>query len=363
MVAYLVAAVVSLLVSITGTPLLIRVLHKKQYGQFIRQDGPTSHFTKRGTPTMGGLVMIIATVLGYLAANLFDMRTPRASGLLLLFLIVGLGAIGFFDDYVKISHERSLGLKPMQKIIGQAFVGITFSVCCLFFANKAGITPGSTAISTVRDTGFDLAAWGTALGLVLFVLWCNFLITAWSNAVNLTDGMDGLAAGCSTIVFAGYTMIGIWQSNQSCQGGYAQALGCYEVRDPRDLTMIAISLMSACLGFLWWNAAPAKIFMGDTGSLALGGAVAGLSVLTRTEFLAVILGFLFLVEVMSDVIQVGYFKATHKRVFRMATIHHHFEVGGMPEVTVVIRFWIVASMGVALGLGLFYAEWLAANHV
>ena len=200
MVAYLVAAVVSLLVSITGTPLLIRILHKKQYGQFIRQDGPTSHFTKRGTPTMGGLVMIIATVLGYLAANLFDMRTPRASGLLLLFLIVGLGAIGFFDDYVKISHERSLGLKPMQKIIGQAFVGITFSVCCLFFANKAGITPGSTAISTVRDTGFDLAAWGTALGLVLFVLWCNFLITAWSNAVNLTDGMDGLAAGCSTIV-------------------------------------------------------------------------------------------------------------------------------------------------------------------
>lgn len=362
MTAILVSAAVGLMVSLLGTPLLIRFLHAREYGQFIRQDGPQGHFTKRGTPTMGGLVIIAATVLGYAVANLVEMRVPRASGVLLLFLVVGLGLIGFLDDFEKISRQRSLGLKAWQKIVGQALIGIGFSVAALFFADRNGLTPASTRISFARDSAIDLAAGGMVLGIILFVLWANILITAWSNAVNLTDGLDGLAAGACAMAFGAYTLIGVWQSNQSCQYAHTDTVAtmCYQVRDPRDLAMIAAALMGACFGFLWWNASPAKIFMGDTGSLALGGAFAGLSILTRTEFLAVVIGGLFLAEVLSDVIQVASFKATRKRVFRMAPIHHHFELLGWSEVNVVIRFWIVAGVCVVAGLGLFYAEyWMA----
>ena len=362
MTAILVAAAVGLLLTLLGTPLLIRFLHRREYGQFIRQDGPQGHFTKRGTPTMGGLVIILATVLGYGAANLIELRTPRASGILLLFLIVGLGLIGFLDDFEKISKQRSLGLRAWQKIAGQALIGITFSVAALRFADRNGLTPASTRVSFASDTNIDLAFAGAGVGLVLFVLWANFLITAWSNAVNLTDGLDGLAAGSSAMVFGAYTLIGVWQTNQSCTYRHFDVVArlCYQTRDPRDMAMIAAALMGACFGFLWWNASPAKIFMGDTGSLALGGALAGLSILTRTQFLAVVLGGLFLAEVMSDVIQVASFKSTGRRVFRMAPLHHHFELGGWTEVNVVIRFWIVAGVCVVAGLGLFYAEYLVS---
>lgn len=362
MTAILISAGIGMAVTLLVTPLLISFLHRREYGQFIRQDGPQGHFTKRGTPTMGGLVIVSATVLAYAVANLVEMRTPRASGVLLLFLIVGLGLIGFLDDYAKISKQRSLGLRAWQKIVGQAFIGITFSVGALHFANSHGLTPASTRISFVRDSGIDLAAAGAGIGLVLFVIWANFLITAWSNATNLTDGLDGLAAGSSTMVFGAYTLIGVWQANHSCSYAHANTVVtlCYETRDPRDLAMIAAALMGSCFGFLWWNASPAKIFMGDTGSLALGGAVAGLSILTRTEFLAVILGGLFLAEVLSDVIQIISFKSTGKRVFRMAPLHHHFELGGWTEVNVVIRFWIVAGVCVVAALGLFYADYLVS---
>ena len=362
MTAILVAAAVGMLVTLLGTPLLIRFLHRRQYGQFIREDGPQGHFTKRGTPTMGGLVIILATVLGYAVANLIELRAPRASGALLLFLIVGLGLIGFLDDFEKISKERSLGLRAWQKMLGQAFIGITFAVVALCFADRNGLTPASTRVSFARDTNLDLAFAGAAVGLVLFVLWANFLITAWSNAVNLTDGLDGLAAGASAMVFGAYTLIGVWQTNQSCNYGHETMVPttCYQVRDPRDLAMIAAALMGACFGFLWWNASPAKIFMGDTGSLALGGGLAGLSILTRTEFLAVILGGLFLAEVISDVVQIASFKSTGRRLLRMAPLHHHFELGGWTEVNVVIRFWIIAGVCVVVGLGLFYAEYLVS---
>lgn len=362
MIAILVSAAVALTVSLLGTPLFIRFLQAREYGQFIREDGPQGHFTKRGTPTMGGVVIIAATVLGYAAANLAELRTPRASGVLLLFLMVGLGMIGFLDDFTKISKEQSLGLKPIQKIVGQGLIGIVFAVAGLQFANHNGLTPASTRISFARDSSIDLAYWGIALGLILFILWANFLITAWSNAVNLTDGLDGLAAGASAAVFGAYTLIGVWQTNQSCQYAHeAVSTMCYQTRDPRDLAMIAAGLMGACFGFLWWNAAPAKIFMGDTGSLALGGAFAGLTILTRTEFLGAIIGGLFLMEAISDVIQVGVFRLTGgKRVFRMAPIHHHFELLGWSEVNVVIRFWIIAIVCVVAGLGIFYAEYWVA---
>jgi len=197
------------------------------------------------------------------------------------------------------------------------------------------------------------------LGIILFVVWANFLITAWSNAVNLTDGLDGLATGVSLIVFGAYVIVGVWQSNQSCQVLATAGPRCYEARDPRDLAVVAAAITGACFGFLWWNASPAKIFMGDTGSLALGGALAGLSILSRTEILAAIIGGLFVLEVLSDVIQIGFFKLTRRRVFKMAPLHHHFELSGWGEVTIVIRFWIIAGLFVALGVGIFYAEWVA----
>ncbi|MDO5701231.1 MAG: phospho-N-acetylmuramoyl-pentapeptide-transferase [Bowdeniella nasicola] len=361
MTAILYSGTIALILSLLGTPLFIRFLVARNYGQFIRQDGPTAHFTKRGTPTMGGVVIILSTVLAYAGANLLAGRPPNVSGVLLLYLIVGLGLIGFLDDYIKISRQRSLGLNPLGKILGQAFIGVTFSLAVLYFPNENNRTPASTQISFIRDLPLDLAYWGPIIGLILFVIWSNFLITAWSNAVNLTDGLDGLATGASVMVFAAYTVIAMWQSNQSCQYLSEPGAGCYEVRDPRDLAIVAAALVGACFGFLWWNASPAQIFMGDTGSLALGGAVAGFSILTRTEVLAAIIGGLFVVIVMSDVIQIGSFKLTGKRVFRMAPLHHHFELKGWGEVTIVIRFWIIAGLFVALGLGMFYGEWVSTS--
>ena len=363
MLAVLVAAVVALMIGLLGTPAYMKFLVKRGYGQIIRDDGPTAHHTKRGTPTMGGTVIIAATIIGYFAAHLSTSflgnrgyAEPTASGMLVLFLMAGLGLVGFLDDYIKISRQRSLGLRSRQKLAGQALVAIVFAVLALRFPDEYGNTPASTAISFVRDTPLDLAFGGTLAGTALFVIWANIMISGTSNGVNLTDGLDGLATGASTMVFAAYVLIGIWQSNQNCTG--ALNLNCYDVRDPLDLAVVAAGGMGACLGFLWWNAAPAKIFMGDTGSLALGGALAGLAITTRTELLVIILGGLFVTITLSVIIQVASFKSTGKRVFRMAPLQHHFELKGWQEVTIVIRFWIIAGLFVAFGLGLFYAEWV-----
>ncbi|MDR2722999.1 MAG: phospho-N-acetylmuramoyl-pentapeptide-transferase [Cellulomonadaceae bacterium] len=358
MIAILIAAGISLLVALLGTPVFIRMLERRQYGQFIRQDGPQSHMTKRGTPTMGGVVIIAATLVGVGASMAVIGRFPSASMWLALYLMVGLGAVGFADDFTKIRKERSLGLTPRAKIIGQGFVGISFALLALQFPNSRMRTPAAMRISFLRDTNLDLAFAGATVGLILFVIWANFLITAWSNAVNLTDGLDGLATGVSLVVFLGYVLIGIWQVNQSCHRMLSPR--CYEVRDPRDLAIVAAAIVGACFGFLWWNASPAKIFMGDTGSLALGGALAAQSILSRTEILAVILGGLFVIIVLSDVIQIGFFKMTRKRVFKMAPLHHHFELSGWGEVTIVIRFWLISGLFVALGMGIFYAEWVVS---
>jgi len=352
----LTAGGLSLLFSLIGTPLLIKFLTRRQYGQFIREDGPTSHHVKRGTPTMGGLVIIAAVVLAYLVTHLVRWQPPTLSGLLLLFLAVGMGLLGFLDDWSKISKERSLGLTPRGKLIGQALIGGIFAFAALSFPNARGITPASPAISFLRDI-----PWLT-LPLIVAVLFIIFLIAAWSNAVNLTDGLDGLAAGSATLVFAAYTIVNIWQYNQWCSRASTAGPRCYEVRDPNDLAVLAIAFAGACFGFLWWNAKPAKIFMGDTGSMAIGATLAGLSVMTRTELLLVILGFLFVMEVGSVTLQVAYFKATKgKRIFRMSPIHHHFELKGWDEVTVVIRFWIICGLFVAAGMGIFYAEWVTGT--
>ncbi|WP_026550833.1 phospho-N-acetylmuramoyl-pentapeptide-transferase [Arthrobacter sp. Br18] len=364
MIAILIGAATALVIGFLGTPLYIKLLVSRGYGQFIRDDGPTAHHTKRGTPTMGGAVIVGAVLLAYFLTHLAmgmmgASNGPTASGLLLLLLMAGMGLVGFFDDYIKISKQRSLGLSAPAKIAGQTTVGILFGVLALQFPNDEGRTPGSTAVSFIRDTSFDFAFAGTVGGAILFVLWANLIITGTSNGVNLTDGLDGLAAGASILVFGAYMLMGIWQSNQSC--GSSRVVGdvCYEVRDPLDLALLAGALCGALVGFLWWNTSPAKIFMGDTGSLALGGAIAGFAILSRTELLLVILAGLFVIITLSVIIQVGYFKLTGgKRVFLMAPLQHHFELKGWLEVTVVVRFWILAGLFVAAGLGIFYAEWV-----
>lgn len=359
MKAVLVAAVVSLAVSLLCTPLFIKWLIKREYGQFIRDDGPTSHHTKRGTPTMGGAVIVAATIIAYAMAHLVFWTAPSWSGVLILFLMAGLGLVGFLDDWVKISKQRSLGLRSKQKLFGQTLVGVIFAFLALQFPNDSGRTPASTKISTVRDTNIDLAFAGPIIGVILFIIFANLIIAGTSNAVNLTDGLDGLATGASVMTFASYILISIWQFNQNCQTN--ASIKCYEVRDPLDVAIVAAAIMGACFGFLWWNGSPAQIFMGDTGSLALGGALAGMAIVTRTELLVIVLGGLFVLETVSVILQVASFKTTGKRIFRIAPIHHHFEMLGWEQITVTIRFWIIAGLCVALGLGLFYAEWVVGG--
>ena len=206
----LAGAAFSLLISLLGTPLYIRFLVKRGYGQFVRDDGPTTHHTKRGTPTMGGAIIIIATVGAYLLAHLVTGTTPSASGLLVLFLMGGLGLVGFLDDFIKISNKRSLGLNTKQKLAGQALVGVIFAALALLFPNDRYRTPASPFISFVRDTNINLAFAGTALGVLLFIIWANIMIAGTSNGVNLTDGLDGLATGVSTMVFGSYVLISLW---------------------------------------------------------------------------------------------------------------------------------------------------------
>src|SRR4029078_1955339 len=316
--------------------------------------GPTSHHVKRGTPTMGGLAIVLASVLGYFLAKLITGSAPTASALLLLFLYVGLGSVGFLDDFIKIYKQRNLGLRSKAKFIGQTVIAVIFVVLALLpgLEDNREQTPAGHTISFIRDTDrFTLPVFV----LVLFIV---ILIAGTSNAVNLTDGLDGLATGASTMVFGAYTLVNIWQNNQWC--ALTQGNKCYDVRDPLDLAAVAAALTGACFGFLWWNASPAKIFMGDTGSLSLGGALAGLAILTRTEFLLAVLGGLFVIITMSVILQVGYFKiSVGKRICRMAPLQHHFELKGWAEITIVIRFWIITGICVMAGLGIFYAEWVA----
>ena len=356
MKAILLSGALSLLFTLIGTRYAIRFFAARGYGQLIREDGPTTHHTKRGTPTMGGVVIVLSVAISFLIAEYATGRSPSASALLLLGLLIGLGFVGFLDDFIKIYKQRNLGLRSYAKIVGQTLVAVVFGYLAVdHFADVHGVRPGSLHLSFLRD----LTAFTVPSILVVAFIW--LLITGASNAVNLTDGLDGLATGASGMVFGAYVIINIWQSNQRCSRPKADLSMCYNVRDPRDLAVLAAALAGACFGFLWWNAAPAQIFMGDTGSLALGGAVAGMAVLTRTEFLLALLGGLFVIQAVSVILQVGYFKATKgRRLFRMAPLHHHFEMLGWAEVTVVIRFWLIAGIFVAAGLGLFYAGWIAS---
>ena len=348
----LIAGGLALFTSLFGTPLLIKFLVRKSYGQFIRDDGPSSHHTKRGTPTMGGLIIIFSVVAAYAIAHLLSGNAMSASALLVLGLVIVIGFVGFLDDYMKISRQNSGGISGKQKILGQVIAASAFGYLGLQFADKDGLTPLSLHLSTVRDTSITL-------GVVAVVIWIAFMVTATSNGVNLTDGLDGLASGASVMTFLAFVLIGVWEFGQSC--ALVTSANCYAVRDPLDLAVLAAAFAGSCTGFLWWNASPAKIFMGDTGSLALGGALAGLAATLRVELLLIPLGGLFVIITLSVIIQTLYFKLSGgKRVFKMAPLQHHFELMGWGEVTIVIRFWIIAGLSVALGLGLFYAQWVSA---
>ncbi len=323
----LLSAAVSLFIALFGTPLAIRVFTRRGYGQEIRSDGPAGHLSKRGTPTMGGTVIIIASLVGYLVGHVVTGDAMSASGLLVLFLMTGLGLVGFADDFIKLYMQRSLGLRSGAKLAGQAVVGGVFALLVIRFPDGYDLTPASTHLSFYAD-------FGVSIGPVLFVVWVILMVAGTSNAVNLTDGLDGLAAGCAAIVLLAY-------------------IGITFITGEYDLAMLAGCLVGGCIGFLWFNAFPATIFMGDTGSLGLGGAIAGLAVMTKTELLLVLLGGIFVIEALSVVIQVISFQTTRKRVFLMAPIHHHFELRAWSETKIILRFWIVAAICCAIGFTIY----------
>jgi phospho-N-acetylmuramoyl-pentapeptide-transferase len=337
-IALFMAGGLALVISLVGTPFLISWLRANGLGQPIREDGPEGHVTKAGTPTMGGVAIVAAAVTGYLVAHLREGAIFTWGGLLALMCMAGAGFVGFLDDLIKVRHARSLGLTARTKFAGLLAVAITFAVLAEWQADVP------TEISFTREqVGIELGSVGRAVFAVL-------LIVGFSNAVNLTDGLDGLAAGSATFGFSAYVVMGYWVFRHPT---------IYDVPQGLDLALVAASLAGACAGFLWWNAAPARVFMGDTGSLAIGAGLASLALMTNTDLLLPVVGGIFVVETASVMIQVAVFRYFHRRTFLMAPIHHHFELTGWPETTVIIRFWILAGLSTAFAVGIFYADYLS----
>ncbi|MCM4080282.1 phospho-N-acetylmuramoyl-pentapeptide-transferase [Paractinoplanes hotanensis] len=363
--AVIVAAAVAFIISLFGTPVAIRVFTALKAGQPIRSLGLASSEGKHGTPAMGGVAFIVATVFAYAAGHIalttlperqIAQEQPTMTALVLLGLFVFCGVVGFLDDFLKVRRRNSDGLSAKGKLLGQAIVGTGFGIAALSVASTNGQTVASENISFIRDISWlDVGKVGS---VIVFVL----VITAMSNGVNLTDGLDGLATGASILVLGAYALIGFWQYRHWCADeAYTRANDyCYQVRDPLEIAMIAAAAAAACLGFLWWNTSPARIFMGDVGSLGLGGLIGGLAVATRTTLLSIVIGGLFVLIITTWIIQIVSYRTTGRRVFRMVPLHHHFELAGWSEVNIVVRFWIVAGMCVAAGLGLFYSDFLAA---
>ena len=346
MINIMLAGVVGLVLSLLGTPVAVKVFRRRGWGQLIREEGPEAHYEKRGTPTMGGLVILAGALAGYVIGHIGTGNPSpfRDSGLLAIGCIVALGFLGFIDDFIKIRKSRSLGLQSRAKFLGQLLIAGVFGVLAVKVVNIG------TDLSFFRSTALNLG--------ILFYIWVFLMIAASSNGVNLTDGLDGLAVGSSAQVFAAFVVIGFWQFRHPA----FYDLGAHG-GDPFDLAIVAAALFGACAGFLWWNTAPAKIFMGDTGSLMLGGAMAILAILLNTQLLLGVLGGLYVVETLSVIAQVTIFKRTGKRIFLMAPIHHHFELAGWPEFTVIVRFWVLSGLSVMFGIALFYADFLSKGGV
>jgi len=359
MVGVVMAFICGAALTLFGTPYAIRVLVRLGWRQVVRADGPTTHQVKKGTPTKGGLIFILATVLAYGVAHLASPRTPiTASGVLTLAMMVAVGALGFADDHLKISRQNSGGLAEWQKLVGQIVIAIGFGLAALLWPSEDGSTPASFMISLVADIDvLDLARWGTGLGLVLAIAWFAILTMATTNATNFTDGLDGLLPGAALATFGAYLFIFLFQSRQQCD--VSQAQGCFPVRDPLDLAVVAAAIAGSLAGYLWWSTAPAAVFMGDTGSMALGGAMVAMMIMSRTELLFLVLGALYVAIAGSSLLQRYWFKLSGgKRLFRMAPLHHHFELKGWAEQTVTFRFWIVSVLAAVAGVGIFYLAWV-----
>jgi phospho-N-acetylmuramoyl-pentapeptide-transferase len=337
MIGLLLAAGTALVTSILGTRVLIDWLRRRAIGQPIHEDVPSGHTVKAGTPTMGGVMIVLGAFAGYCVAHLREGVIFTRSGILTMLAIVGAGVVGLFDDWIKVSRERNLGLSKGAKMLGLLGVAVTFAVLAAFH------TPVNFALGFTRfDNGLDI-------GRLPWIVVTIVMIVSVTNAVNLTDGLDGLAAGSAAFGFICYLIIGFW----------ALTHPAYDLVHSLDLAVVAAAMLGSCTGFLWWNAAPARIFMGDTGSLAIGCGLACLSSLTATQLLLPIACGLFVFETLSVIIQVGSFRLTGRRVFRIAPVHHHFEMAGWPETTVIVRFWIIAAMCTAVALGIFYADFVA----
>jgi phospho-N-acetylmuramoyl-pentapeptide-transferase len=342
-IAIFTAGGLAILISGFGTPILLRWLTRNRIGQHIREDGPATHARKAGTPTMGGIAMVASIAGGYLLAHIGTSEPLSSSGLLAVGTIVAYGAIGFLDDWLAARRQRSLGLNKRAKFSLQLAVALGFAFIAL------DVIHVRTALTFTRYNvpGAHMPSW-------LWVIWVVFIVVASSNAVNLTDGLDGLAAGSSAFAATGFALIGYWEYRH---------FGIYMVKPALDLALAAIALGGSCLGFLWWNAAPARIFMGDTGSLAIGSGLACFSILMNVQLLLPIIGGLFVIETVSVAAQVVSFRCFHKRIFRMAPLHHHFELLGWPETTVIVRFWMIAALCTALGLGILYADFLGVRSL
>ncbi|HEX7166076.1 MAG TPA: phospho-N-acetylmuramoyl-pentapeptide-transferase [Acidimicrobiales bacterium] len=343
MIALLLAGAVSILVSLIGTPMLIRWLQANGIGQPIREEGPQGHFVKAGTPTMGGLMIVLGAFAGYLVGHIDrgGDRQPFSWGAVAVMIaIAGCAVTGLVDDWIKVRNERSLGLNKRMKTLGLL---VSAGLFCLVAIRYADVRRNLSFTRWDSLMQSEMPTW-------MWVAWAVLIIYAMTNAVNLADGLDGLAAGSSTFALVAFVIIGFWQFRHGNE---------YEVPQALDLALVAISLAGGCLGFLWWNAAPARIIMGDTGSLGIGAGIAGLGLVMNIHLLLPVITGLFVVIAMSDVIQIVSFRAFHKRVFKMAPLHHHFELLGWPETTVVIRFWILAGLFTALAVGIFYADWIS----
>ncbi|HLH15129.1 MAG TPA: phospho-N-acetylmuramoyl-pentapeptide-transferase [Solirubrobacteraceae bacterium] len=306
----------ALLICIFLSPKFIEFLRKREFGQHIREDGPQGHHQKAGTPTMGGVLVFLAVAIAFLILTEFEWRSIGVFG-----AAIACALLGFADDYVKLVRRRSLGLRARTKLV----ITIAISLALWYVARYQAHLAPELELNYV-DYHIEL---GWAYPVLVYLV-----VAGTTSAVNLTDGLDGLAAGCAGIVLLAY--VGI-------------AFLTYDY----DMAMLAGCLVGACVGFLWFNAFPATIFMGDTGSLGLGGAIAGLAVMTKTEMLLILLGGIFVVEALSVVIQVISFQTTRRRVFLMAPIHHHFELKGWSETKIILRFWIVASICGAIGFTIY----------
>jgi phospho-N-acetylmuramoyl-pentapeptide-transferase len=340
-VALLIAACLAGGTAIFGTKALIDVLIARGVGQPIHEDVPEGHTVKAGTPTMGGIAIVGSAAVGYATAHLREGAIWTRTGLLVMGCIVGAGLVGFIDDWIKVSNERNAGLSKRAKTVGLIVVAVAFAIATLLWTDVE---------TTLSFTRFDRPGW--ELGSIGWCMWAVLLIYATTNGVNLTDGLDGLAAGSATLVFSCLMAMGFWALRHP---------ETYHVAHALDIAIVAAAMVGACAGFLWWAAAPARIFMGDTGSLAIGAGVACIVLTLNVHLLLPIVGALYVTESLSVILQVSSFRLFRRRIFRMAPIHHHFELGGWPESTILVRFWLLAGAGVGLALGLFYADFIGTG--